>query len=150
MYRKPYMDKLERVQKLGRRELAENIRDITGWTQNESQTAIEAVTLAIEIWLEAMIRDLPEGAKAEISITGFGSFVVSYGISFRPGSGNRSRRSLGLPPVPKMEVDFHPSRGLTEQIKEINRQAKMEADSLIERKVQEGQESQHQEKIAHR
>jgi nucleoid DNA-binding protein len=150
MYRKPYMDQLERVQKLGRRELAEQIRDITGWTQNESQTAIEAVTLAVQIWLEAMIQTLPENAKAEISITGFGSFVVSNGISFRPGSGNRTRRRLGLPPVPKMEVNFLPSKGLTEQLKEINRQSKIAADSIIEGKVQEGRNPQHQEKIAHR
>ena len=149
MYRKPYLDKLERVQRLGKRELALNIRDITGWSQREAESALEGVTAAIEIWLEAMVRTLPEGTKGEISINGFGALVVSYGISFWPGSGNRTRRRLGLAPVPKMEVNFFPAKELTEKIKEINRQAKIGADSLSECKVQEGQNSQPHEKLAH-
>ena len=142
MYRKPYLQQLETVQKLGKRELALNIRDITGWSQREAESALEGVTAAIEIWMYAMVRDLPEGAKAEISINGFGSFVVSYGISFRPGSGNRSRRRLGLSPVPRLEVTYIPQRELKEKIKGINLQARMECDNLIENKDQEGENPQ--------
>lgn len=142
MYRKPYLQQLETVQKLGKRELALNIRDITGWTQREAESALEGVTAAVEIWLEAMIQTLPEGAKSELSVRGFGTFVASYGISFRPGSGNRSRRRLGLSPVPQLEITYIPPIGLAAKIKGINRHAKMECDSLIESNDREGRNPQ--------
>jgi nucleoid DNA-binding protein len=124
---------------VGKYDLASNIRDLTGWSLREAEMALDAVVASIAIWHQAIVRDIQEGTKAEIALRGFGTFIVTFGISYRPGNGNRTRRRQGLAPVPKLEVDFIPATELAAMTKNINRQIKQECDADFEKNVQKGE-----------
>ncbi len=125
--------RLARIQKLGKRELTEKIRDVAGLSQTEADRVVQAFSLAVGIWMESMIRSIPEGTCAELLLSNLGVLQVSFGINFKPGSGNRTRRRLGLPLVPKLEVEFRPCEELQDYICRTNRQARISRNSKLPR-----------------
>ena len=106
------------VVRIDKRQLATKIKDQTGMTQREADNAIAAFTLVTSTWIESMIRDIPEGAQAWLSIQGFGKIIVSFR---RKGRISTWRTLHGIPQRPALiYVDFKPSRKLHNLANKVN------------------------------
>ncbi len=53
MYRKPYVERLKRIQRLSKRELVERIIEMAGMSGAAADEAVNGYVLAVGTWLEA-------------------------------------------------------------------------------------------------
>ena len=69
---------LECVARLDKIAMVERIQELAGLSQEQADQAVDAVSLAMSTWLEAMLSTIPPNTRAELSFPNVGILRVTW------------------------------------------------------------------------
>jgi len=106
------------ISRISRVKLVDKIVDMTGMSRREAENALNATGIAINAWLEGMIRDIPPGTQGVCLLKGFGAWTVKYA---RRGRRSSWRDKHGLPQRPEMmQLSWKPNLAIRETVRRVN------------------------------
>ena len=112
-------ERLPVVARINKEGLKEKIVEISGMSRHDAENGINGLVMALGIWLQGIIRDIPEDTAAVCIIEGLGKFSVRYHKQANKPSAWRDRDQLPQRPK-KITLEYTPSNLLARALKQAN------------------------------